>query len=526
MIFRSPYPDVQIPDVSLTSFGLRHAQRLADKPAIVDGLTGQGYTYGQLAAAVQAVGSALAKRGLRKGDVFAIYAPNSPEYAVAFHAVVSLGGIVTPVNPAATGEELARQLNDSGAAYLLAGSQCLERATAAIGHAPVRELFVLGDTPIDTPFSALLSDAGVPPTVTIRPAEDLAALPYSSGTTGLPKGVMLTHANLVANVAQIAGCEPVSERDTLIGILPFFHIYGMTVLMNFGLAVGATIVTMSRFELESFLQILETHAVTFAPLAPPIVLALAKQAVVTNYDLSRLQVIISGGAPLGEDVANACRERVGCLVKQGYGLTEASPVTHLGPVDPGQVVTPSIGLLLPNTEAKIVDPASEADLDPDQQGELWIRGPQVMKGYLNQPKATAQMITADGWLRTGDLSYADRDGNFFVVDRLKELIKYKAYQVAPAELEAILLSHPAVADCAVIPSPDEAAGEVPKAFVVLKSEATADALMAYVAEHVAPYKKVRRLEFIDAIPKSASGKILRRVLVDQERAARAELVLA
>jgi acyl-CoA synthetase (AMP-forming)/AMP-acid ligase II len=266
--------------------------------------------------------------------------------------------------------------------------------------------------------------------------------------------------------------------------------------------------------------------VTYAFVAPPITLALAKQPVVAGYDLSRLRVIISGGAPLSAEVTNACSERIGCPVKQGYGLTETSPVTHLGPANPERVAPGSIGLLIPNTEAMIVDLESGTALDPAQHGELWIRGPQVMKGYLHRPDATAQMITADGWLRTGDLGYADQDGSFFVVDRLKELIKYKGYQVAPAELEAVLLAHPAVSDAAVIPSPDEMAGEVPKAFVVLRTAATAEELMAYVAERVASYKKVRRLEFIDAIPKSASGKILRRVLVERERAASAEPVLA
>jgi acyl-CoA synthetase (AMP-forming)/AMP-acid ligase II len=524
MIFRSPYPDVQIPNVPLTPFVLRHATRLADKPAIVDGLTGHGFTYGELAAAVRTVASALAERGLRKGDVLAIYAPNSPEYAVAFHAVVSLGGIVTTVNPAATSEELAYQLNDAGAAYLLTASESLDRAVAAAAQSPVRELFVFGDIQGYTSFSTLLVGAGVLSDVQIDPSHDLAALPYSSGTTGLPKGVMQTHANLVANVAQLAGSQTVSEHDTLIGLVPFFHSYGLTVLMNYALAVGATIVTLPRFEIEQFLQTVESYGVTFAPLAPPTMVTLAKHPAVDNFDLSRLQVIVSGGAPLGVDVTNACRTRVGCHVKQGFGLTEASPVTHICPTGLAESKTGSIGQLLANTECRIVDPESAVELGPDQPGELWIRGPQIMKGYLNRPEATELAITPDGWLRTGDLGFADSDGFFTIVDRLKEMIKYKAHQVAPAELEAMLLSHPAVADAAVIPSPNEETGEVPKAYVVLRGDATEDELMAYVAARVAPYKKIRRLEFIDQIPKSASGKILRRILVERERAAM--LVLA
>jgi acyl-CoA synthetase (AMP-forming)/AMP-acid ligase II len=527
MIFRSPHPDVQIPDLPLTQFVLRHADRLADKPAIIDGVTGHGYTYGELASAIGTVASALAERGLRKGDVFAIFASNSPEYVIAFHAVVSLGGVVTTVNSAATGDELAYQLIDAGATYLLAAPQCLERAVAAADTSPVRDLFVFGDVPGYTSFSTLLCGSDSMPVVAIHTSEDVAALPYSSGTTGLPKGVMLTHANIVANVAQIAGSEPISEQDTLIGLIPFYHSYGLTVLMNYGLAAGATIVTLPRYELDLFLQTVESYGVTYAHLAPPTVLALAKQPAVENYDLSRLAVIVSGGAPLGAEVTSACRERIGCHVKQGFGLTEASPVTHISPTNPAGVKEGTIGRLVANTECRIVDPESTAELGPDQPGELWIRGPQVMKGYLNRPESTALAITSDGWLRTGDLGFADEDGYFFIVDRLKEMIKYKGHQVAPAELEAILLSHPAVADAAVIRTPDEEAGEIPKAFVVLRCEATADDLMAFVAAQVAPYKKIRRLEFIDQIPKSASGKILRRVLVESERvrAVRADPVL-
>jgi acyl-CoA synthetase (AMP-forming)/AMP-acid ligase II len=298
----------------------------------------------------------------------------------------------------------------------------------------------------------------------------------------------------------------------------------MTVLLNIGLAVGATLIIPPQYELASFLETLETHGVTFAPLAPPIILALAKQPIVADYDLSRLRVIVSGGAPLGAPLQRACRERIGCQVRQGFGLTEASPVTHLSPDDPERAALGAVGHLLPSTEARIVDPESGTDVGFDDRGELWIRGPQVMRGYRNRPEATAAMLDDEGWLHTGDLACVDADGNFFVVDRLKELIKYKGFQVAPAELEAVLLTHPAIADAAVIPSPDEEAGEVPKAFIVLKGEATADELISFVASRVAPYKKVRRLEFTVAIPKSASGKILRRVLVEQERERAAALI--
>ncbi len=516
MIFRSPHPEVEIPNIPLTPFVLRRAKELADKPALIDGPTGRTLTYGQLAAAVERVAAGLAARGFGKGEVFAIYSPNLPEYAVAFHGVARIGGVVTTANPLMTAEELRRQLADSGARFLLTIPQLLERAKAAAEGTKVEEIFVFGEAEGATPFAALLRAEGPAPEVEIDPAEDLVALPYSSGTTGLPKGVMLTHRNLVANVAQTDGIEEIREEDVLIGILPFFHIYGMMVILNAGLYHGATVVTLPRFDLEGFLKTLQDYGVTRAHLVPPIILALAKHPIVDRFSL-KLRMVISGAAPLSEGVARACMERIGAQVKQGYGLTETSPVTHVNPDDPARIKLGSVGPLVANTEARIVDPATGEDLGPNQHGEIWIRGPQVMKGYLNNPEATAATLVEGEWLRTGDIGYVDEDGYFYVVDRLKELIKYKGYQVPPAELEAVLLSHPAVADAAVIPSPDPEAGEVPKAFVVRKGEVTAEELMAYVAERVAPYKKVRRVEFVDQIPKSASGKILRRILVEEER---------
>ncbi len=518
MIFQSPYAEVSIPEVTLTEFMLQGAMSRADKPAVIDGPSGRTITYGQLVKAVRQVAAGLAQRGMKKGDVLAIYSPNLPEYVVAFNAVASIGGINTTVNPTYTAEELAYQLNDAKAKYLLTIPQMLDKALAAAQQSAVEEVFVFGEAEGAISFASLMQNDGQPPAVQINPREDLVALPYSSGTTGLPKGVMLTHYNLVANVVQCKDVEAFTDDDVLIGILPFFHIYGMEVILNFGIYKGATIVTMPRFDLEQFLQIMQDYGVTRGYLVPPIVLALAKHPLVDKYDLSKLKLIMSGAAPLSADLARAAMARLGCLVKQGYGLTETSPVTHLNPDDPACVKQGSIGPCVANTEGKLVDCESGTELGPNQSGEIWVRGPQVMKGYLDRPEATAQMIDKDGWLHTGDVGYADDDGYFYIVDRVKELIKYKGLQVAPAELEAVLLTHPAVADAAVIPIADEEAGEVPKAFVVLKGEATAEEIMAFVAQHVAPYKKVRQLEFVAQIPKSASGKILRRVLVEQERA--------
>ncbi|MCL4295206.1 MAG: AMP-binding protein [Anaerolineae bacterium] len=517
MIFKSIYPGVIIPEVSLPEFVLHRAQELGDKPALIDGPSGRTLTYGQLAGAVSKAAAGLAARGFKKGEVFAIYSPNLPEYAVAFLAVAALGGINTTINPLYTAGELANQLNDCQAKFLLTIPPFMDKALEAAKEANIQEIFVFGEAEGATPFAALLQSGGQTPQVEIDPRRDLIVLPYSSGTTGLPKGVMLTHYNLVANICQFKDIETYGEADTLIGVLPFFHIYGMTVIMGAALHKGATVVTIPRFDLEQFLQIMQNYNVTWAYLVPPIVLALAKHPLVDKYDLSRLKSILSGAAPLGKDVTQACAARLNCLVRQGYGLTETSPVTHFTPPDLGRIKDGSIGPLVAATECQIVDYNTDAELGPNQEGELWIRGPQVMQGYLNHPQATQAAINPEGWFRTGDIGYADEDGYFYIVDRLKELIKYKGLQVAPAELEAVLLTHPAVADAAVIPSPDEEAGEVPKAFVVLRSEATPEELMAFAAEKVAPHKKIRLLEVIEQIPKSASGKILRRVLVERER---------
>jgi acyl-CoA synthetase (AMP-forming)/AMP-acid ligase II len=518
MISKGYYPDVTIPHQSLPEFVLQRAKELGDKAALIDGPSGRTISYGQLAGAISKAAAGLAGRGFKKGDVLAIYSPNLPEYAVAFLAVASLGGINTTINPLYTVDELVNQLNDSQAKFLLTVPPFLDKALAAAKESSVQEVFVLGEGEGATPFTALLQGDGAASPAPIDPLKDLVALPYSSGTTGLPKGVMLTHHNLIANICQIRDIEKFTEQDTLIGILPFFHIYGLTVIMCMALHKGATVVTMPRFELEQFLQIMQNYEVTRAYLVPPIVLGLAKHPLVDKYDLSKLNLIMSGAAPLGRDVAEACAKRLNCVIKQGYGLTETSPVTHINPDDPAKIKQGSIGPCVSNTQAKVIDYNTEAELGPNQEGEIWVHGPQVMQGYLNKPDATAAVINAEGWFRTGDIGYVDEAGYFFIVDRLKELIKYKGMQVAPAELEALLLTHPAVADVAVIPSPDEEAGEVPKAFVVLRGEVTPDELMAFVAERVAPHKKVRLLEFIEQIPKSASGKILRRVLVERERA--------
>jgi acyl-CoA synthetase (AMP-forming)/AMP-acid ligase II len=518
MIFTSPHDDIVIPDdVSLTNFIFQNIGDFTDKAAITDGSSGRSLTYGELFDNIKACAAGLADKGFSKGDVFAIYLPNVPEYAVIFFGVAKLGGINTTINPLYTAEELANQLNDSGARYLLTIPLFLENAQKAAAQSSIEEIFVLGEAEGTTPFASLMKPGAPVPDVNINPKEDLVVLPYSSGTTGLPKGVMLTHYNLVANLAQIDAALKIAPSDNQIAVLPFFHIYGMIVVMAHSLLNGASLVSMPRFDLEQFLQLLQDYKITRACLVPPIILGLAKHPIVDNYDLSSLDIVVSAAAPAGGDLIDSCTSRLKCKVIQAYGMTEMSPAVHISYQEVSKIKPGSIGVLVPDTEAMIVDTENNTPLGPNQDGELWVRGPQCMPGYLNNEQATSESIDSEGWYHSGDIAHADDDGYFFIVDRLKELIKYKGMQVAPAELEALLLTNEAIADAAVVPYPDEEAGEIPKAFVVLKDEISADSIMDFVAEHVAPHKKIRKVEVIDEIPKSPSGKILRRFLRERDR---------
>ncbi len=523
MIIRSPYPDVVIPNTPLVPFVLQRAKELHDKTAIVCGATGRSFTYGALADAIYRVAAGLHARGIRKGDVVGIVSPNIPEFPIAFFAAALIGAIPSTVNPIATAEEIATQFHDSEALCVFTMPALLAKCQVAARLAPtIREIIVFGEAEGAVPMSALMQHGNQPPHVDIDSANDVAALPYSSGTSGIPKGVMLTHRNLVANLVQPGSQSPLRESDTVVAVLPFFHIYGMVVIMSSALMNGATIVSLPRFELEQFLQVMQDYRVTLAFVVPPIVIALAKHPSVANYNLSALRMVSSGAAPLGEPIAHACEDRMKVLVRQGYGLTETSPVTHVHPWNSEIASYGSVGPMIANTECRIVDLDTGLDVPVGDRGELWIRGPQLMKGYFNKPESTAACMTPDGWFKTGDIAIVDERGWFAIVDRVKELIKYKGLQVAPAELEAVLLSHAGIADAAVIPVPDDEAGEIPKAYVVLRAALTAAEVMAYVAERVSPYKKVRAVAFIDAIPKSPSGKILRRFLVDKDRQARSQ----
>ncbi len=516
MIHNSPLPDVVIPESALTPFVFAQAAALGDKAAFIDSTDGRRVSYTELYDSVKRLAGGLLERGLARGEVVAIMAPNCPEYAVVFHGVAMAAGVVTTINPTYTEREVHHQLNDAAATKLITIPMFLETAVAASADSGVKEIIVIGGADGYQSLTDLYGDPldeQVPVDI-----HDVVVLPYSSGTTGLSKGVMLTHYNLVANLVQTGAVITVTSDESFVAVLPFFHIYGMQVLMNLGLYLGATIVTMPRFDLEQFLALHQEHGLTRAFVAPPMVVALAKHPLVDKYDLSALKNIFSGAAPLSAELALECGERLNCEVVQGYGMTELSPVTHATPH--GKFKAGSAGMTVPNTQVRIVDPSTGESLGLDADGEVWIKGPQVMKGYLNNDEATKTTIDDEGWLHTGDVGHVDSDGHLYVVDRLKELIKYKGFQVPPAELEALLLTHPKIADAAVIGLPDDDAGEIPAAYVVLRpdTEATAEEIQEFIAGQVASYKQIRKLTFLDAVPKSASGKILRRVLRDQEAA--------
>jgi acyl-CoA synthetase (AMP-forming)/AMP-acid ligase II len=533
MTFASPYPQVHIPTTSVYDYLFGDvAAADAERIALVDAKSGAETTYRDMLTRIDAFAGALAHHGIGVGDVVGLLAPNSSAFAIAFHGILRSGGTATTINALFTAKDVAKQLTDSKAKALVTVSPLRTRALEAAAAVGLSDAAVVV---LDGPGAAadghpnaddLLGPAHPAPDVAFDPATHLAVLPYSSGTTGNPKGVMLTHRNLVANVAQIRPLQGMTADDRILAVLPFFHIYGMTVLLNAALHARAQLVIMPSFDLTEFLGNIAVRNCTYAFIAPPVAVALAKHPLIDSFDLSSLRGIMSGAAPLDEDLGHAVASRLDCQLVQGYGMSELSPVSHVTPFDGGRALIGSVaplsscGWTVPNSVSKLVDPETRDEIHPpasglSDSGELWFSGPNVMAGYLGNDKATIETIDADGFLHTGDLARVDSTGCVYIVDRLKELIKYKGYQVPPAELEAVLLTHPQIADAAVIGVRDVDSGEeVPKAFVVRQSGAELGAaeVMDFVANQVAPYKKVRQVEFIEAIPKSASGKILRKDL--------------
>ncbi len=493
------------------------AREVGDKPALLMG--DRSVSFREVDQLSDRLAAALAKRGVRPGDRVTIFMPNSIEFVIAFYGALKAGGVVNPINAQSKEREIRFQVGDAGATAVLyhaALAPVVDAVRSDLGS--VRVFAVTGDEAPDgvERFDDLLvgNEAGisVPPGM-----NDLAALPYTSGTTGFPKGVMLTHANLTANQQQFFAAVPVRRDDVFLNVLPYFHIYALNLLMTGAISLGATQVIMPRFDMVEYCTLVERRQATVCCIVPPIVLGLAMSPEVEKHDFSSVRFFFSGAAPLAPDPAKRMIQRIGKPIIQGYGLTETSPVTHANPID--APVLESIGVVVAGTEDKIVDLETGTKTLPNGEvGEICVRGPQVMRGYWNKPQDTADVIR-DGWFHTGDVGRRDDKGYVFIVDRKKEFIKYKGFGVGPAEVEAVLCEHPAVADAGVIGKANEEAGEIPKAFVQLRpnAQATADELIAFVKERIADYKRVREIEFIDKVPRTASGKILRRELAELER---------
>jgi OPC-8:0 CoA ligase-1 len=492
--------------------------------ALIDSATGGKVTYAQLHRSIRSLATGLYHAlGVRKGDVVFVLSPNSLLYPTICLAVLSVGAILTTANPLNTESEIAKQVSDSGAKLAISTPEELHKLT------PTGVPTVLTSQPAASKDDSLTIEELIESCDPIeieqeRPAQsDTAAILYSSGTTGTSKGVVLTHANFISVMTLLKWCVDISkaQQDVFLCFIPMFHVYG---LVFFGLGLfcsKTTTVLMQKFDFKAMLDAIEAYKVSNIPAVPPVILALVKHASKAGCDLSSLRRVGSGAAPLSNEVANEFRRRFPWVeLRPGYGLTESCGATTYYVSDEEAKLHPaSCGRLLPGFGAKIVDTETGKALPPYKEGELWLKSGTIMKEYLGKKEATAETIDPDGWLKTGDLCYFDDNGFLYIVDRIKELIKHNGYQVAPAELEAILLGHPQILDTAVIPVEDEEAGEIPMAYVVRAagSQLTEDQVIEYVARQVAPYKKVRRVGFISAIPRSAAGKILRKDLVLQSK---------
>ena len=522
-------PPLDIPEVPYDHLLRAAAERNPEQVAII--YHDLSLTYREVVSMVNGIANGLHALGLRKGDHLALYLANRPEYIITFIAAASMGIVVSPMNPSYKEREVAYQLENSEAQAILVQKElvpALKLALAQKDFPLLKHIIVTGDSVPETLSDALAyttllrrSSPRRPPHVEIS-GDDLLALPYSSGTTGLPKGTMLTHRNLVSNNLQFCHAMGVSRNDVSLLFLPFYHIYGV-MLTGSMLACGGIQVMMERFDLLQSLVLCEKHQVTMYFAVPPIVLALANAPV----DLSKMnsvKYIFSGAAPLSVEPARRLQEKIPAIIVQGYGLTEASPLTHAQARDPELARLGSIGFLTHNTEQKIVDiDTGTREVAQGEQGELLIRGPQVMQGYWHAPEETSYALR-DGWLYTGDVAYLDEDGYTYIVDRKKEMIKYHGFGIAPAEIEALLLEHPSIIDAAVIGVPDEEAGQLIKGIVIVKAGTTltTEDVLTFANGKLAGYKCIHFIEFTDAIPKTASGKILRRELLEREKTRQAQ----
>ncbi|KAL1920061.1 uncharacterized protein VTP21DRAFT_1207 [Calcarisporiella thermophila] len=530
MVIKSHRPSIAIPNIGLYEFLFSSKDLIySQKPIFIDAVTGASLTHQQLRSESLRFGAGLQERfRFAKGDVLLIFSPNQYDYAIPILGALAVGGIVSPANPAYTVDELVHQLEICKAKAMIIHPIFMEVAlkAAAARGIPKERILLFGGKEVNgiLPYQALFSQREAE--LTRVDPDDLAFLNFSSGTTGKSKGVMLTQKNLVANISQVLTLDSAfihRDRDVLAGVLPFFHIYGLTNLVLIAPFSGRTVVVFPKFDFEPFLAAVQKFRISYAHLVPPIILLLAKHPLVSKYDLSSLRLIISGAAPLPHTLGLEFKQRLtNVRLRQGYGMTEASPVTHMAPLDMEEEDYGTVGTLLPNVEAKVLD-ANGREVKVGEEGELLVRGPNIMKGYLNNPEATRATIEPDGFLRTGDVCRYDERGFFYIVDRVKELIKYKGFQVPPAELEGLLLTHPKIADCCVIGVySSQQATELPRAYVVLRPNITDDKaqlekeILEFVKSRVAHYKQLRGgVRFIDQIPKSVAGKILRRVLKEE-----------
>ncbi|CAK8564192.1 unnamed protein product [Lathyrus sativus] len=534
-IFRSKLPDIEIPThLPLHSYLFQNLSQFHNRPCLINGDTGQTFSYSDVHLTARKIASGLNTIGINQGDVIMIVLRNSPQFALTFLGASFCGAAITTANPFYTSSELAKQATATKTKLIVTQSAyvnkikefakinnikivCIDDSSSA--SSPSLESEQSEEDVVD--FSVLTNaDENEAPEVKINP-NDVVALPFSSGTSGLPKGVMLTHENLVTTIAQLVDGENPHQYtncdDVLLCVLPMFHIYALNSILLCGIRAGAAVLIVEKFEIKTVLDLIEKYKVTVVSFVPPIVLALVKSGESHRYDLSSIRVMITGAAPMGMELEQAVKDRMPqTVLGQGYGMTEAGPlsISLAFAKEPFKTKPGACGTVVRNSEMKIVDTETGVSLPRNKSGEICIRGTKVMKGYLNDPEATKKTIDNDGWLHTGDIGFIDEDDELFIVDRLKELIKYKGFQVAPAELEALLIAHPNISEAAVVPLKDEVAGELPIAFVVRSkgSKISEDEIKQYVSQQVVFYKRINRVYFTDAIPKAASGKILRKEL--------------
>lgn len=513
-------PSLLYPEVPVYQLLQKTVEHIPQKVAVIDPQGGRELTFGDIDRESDVLAGIFFHWGIKKGDRISFFMSNGWEYFVGFYAAMKVGAVVSPMNPTFREREVKNQVNDAESKILLVQKDLFPVVEKTLAELPTLDQIIItrGSGKESGRFFALMDlleqPLGVPPfsSPRIKPKEDLAALPYSSGTSGLSKGVMITHFNLVANTLQSLNAVEVREDDIFISFLPFNHIYGLTYFLCGSICIGAKQVVMARFNAEECLRLMEKHRVTVIFGVQPALLAFLNLPHLDQYNLSSLRYIWIGAAPLAPAVSRLLHEKLGVPVARHYGLSEASPTTHANP--PNRPKEGSVGIAVSDLKDRIMDwETGRKEMPVGEPGELAVRGPNVFRGYWKHPEDT-KLALRHGWLYTGDIAKMDDEGYVYILDRKKEMIKYRGYQVAPAELEAVLMEHPAVRDCAVAGMPDKESGEIPKAFVVLHEGMTVEheELMDFVAQRVAPYKKIREVAFIPEVPKNFSGKILRRVL--------------